>query len=252
MRLTLLKPLLAGFFLITMHSAFAGGTTREEPQSTINFIKPYRIVYEVKFDTFLPFEGKAIRQLKLQKDGGWKLSHSIDSGVINVRESSRFDWQNKQPKTRQYHYKQNSIGKDKDEQLKFDWVNLQAHHNTDKPPGSFAIPDNTLDKLTYQLKIRQDLAIGKEPGVYTVADKRRLKEYGFILLGEEPLDTPVGTLNTLKIKRDRGPDSKRETTLWLAKDWDYLLVKLQQQEKGKDYEVVIEKGVWDGKAIKGL
>lgn len=252
MRFFLHKLLVITCCVLAMHSAVAGGATAETAASEQDFIKPYRTVYKAQFDTFLTFEGKAVRQLQQQENGRWLLSHTIESGVISVKETSLFDWQQQRPKTQAYRYKQNSIGKDKNEQLDFDWSARQVQHKTDKAPGSFAIPDNTLDRLTYQLKIRQDLLNGEEPAVYTVADKRKLKEYGFILLGEEQIDTPVGTLNTLKIKRDRGPDSKRETTLWLAKDWDYLLVKIHQQEKGKDYEVVMEEGSLNGQPISGL
>lgn len=252
MPLSFAKRLLTICCLLTTHSAIAGGSSTDNSSSQQSFIKPYRAVYNARFDTFLPFEGKAIRQLQQQPNGQWLLSHTIDSGILSLKETSLFNWQNQQPRTQTYQYKQNSIGKNKIQQLDFDWVALEAHHETDKAPGSFTIPVNALDKLTYQLKMRQDLQSGKEIGVYSVADKRKLKEYGFILLGTEELNTPVGKLKTVKIKRDRGPDNKRETTFWLASDWDYLLVKIQQKEKGKDYKVVLFEGELNGKPIIGL
>lgn len=244
------RLLIAGCFLF-VSSAFAGGSATTLASTGQNFIKPYRAVYDANFNVILPFQGKAVRQLKQQENGHWLLSHTIDSGVLSLQETSLFDWQAQQPKPLAYHYQQNSIGKNKNETLDFDWPAKQVHHQTDKAPGSFAIPDNTLDKLTYQLKIRQDLANSRGVGVYTVADKRKLKEYGFILLGPELLDTPVGKLETVKLKRDRGPNSDRETILWLAKEWDYLLVKIQQREDGKDYEVVMVEGDLNGQPIKG-
>lgn len=238
--------------LAMISTAFAGGDSIEPTENTTNFIKPYRVAYHASFDFFLPVEGKAIRQLERQENGQWLLSHTVDSALLTLKETSLFDWQQQQPKPQVYQLKQNSIGKKKSELLEFDWSNLQAHHQTNKPAGTLDIPANTFDKLTYQLKIRQDLLNGGEPGIYTVAEKRKLKEYGFILLGSEQLDTPVGKLNTVKIKRDRGADSKRQTILWLAKDWDYLLVKIEQQEKGKNYEVVMTEGELDGNPIKGI
>lgn len=252
MPFSFIKRLFAVCCLLSINSTFAGGATTEAPSSEPNFIKPYRVVYDAKFNAFLPFEGKAVRQLQLQPNGQWLLSHHIDSGVLSLKETSLFDWHQQRPKTQAYRYSQSSIGGSKNEQLDFDWAAQQAHHKTDKAPGSFSIPSNTLDKLTYQLKIRQDLHNGKNIGVYTIADKRKLKEYSFILLGEEQIDTPVGKLNTLKIKRDRGVDSDRQTTFWLAKDWDYLLVKIEQLENGKDYQVIMVEGELNGKPIKGI
>ncbi len=232
-------------------SSFAGGNPSEQTRSTPDLLKPYRVVYHVSYEFFLPVEGTAIRELKQQENGQWLLSHTVDASMLTLKETSLFDWQQQQPKPQTYQLEQNSVSKKKAELLAFDWRKLQVHHTTNKPAGTLDIPANTFDKLTYQLKLRQDLLNGQEPGVYTVAEKRKLKEYGFILLGSELLDTPVGKLETLKIQRDRGADSNRKTTLWLAKDWDYLLVKVKQQEKGKNYEVVMTEGELDGRPISG-
>jgi len=233
-------------------SSFAGGNPSEPSKNTPDFLKPYRVVYHASYDFFLPVEGTAIRQLKRQENGQWLLSHTVDSSMLTLKETSLFDWQQNQPKPLVYQLKQNSIGKKKEQLLEFDWRKLQVHHKTNKPAGTLDIPANAFDKLTYQLKMRLDLLNEKEPTIYTVAEKRKLKEYQFIFLGSELLDTPVGKLKTIKIKRDRGADSKRQTILWLAKDWDYLLVKIQQQEKGKNYEVVMTEGELDGQPIKGI
>jgi len=250
---SLLKKLaLALACLSIIGSSFAGGNPSEETENTSDFLKPYRTIFNVNLDFFLPVKGTAIRELKRQESGQWLLSHTVDSSLLALKESSLFDWQQQQPKPQVYQLKQSSVGKKKNELLEFDWSKLQVHHTTKKPAGTLDIPANAFDKLTYQLKMRLDLLNEKEPSIYTVAEKRKLKEYRFILLGSELLDTPVGKLETVKIKRDRGADSKRQTTLWLAKDWDYLLVKIQQQEKGKNYEVVMTEGELDGTPIKGV
>jgi len=232
-------------------NSIAGGNPTDDKENNAGFLKPYRTVFNVNFDFFLPVKGTAIHELKRQESGQWLLSHTVDSSLLALKETSLFDWQQQQPKPQVYQLKQSSVGKKKDELLEFDWSKLQVHHTTKKPAGTLDIPANAFDKLTYQLKMRLDLLNNKEPSIYTVAEKRKLKEYRFILLGSELLDTPVGKLETVKIKRDRGASSKRQTTLWLAKDWDYLLVKIEQQEKGKNYEVVMTEGELDGKPIKG-
>jgi len=238
--------------LIITGNSIAGGNSVDNKEDSAGFLKPYRTVFNVNFDFFLAVKGTAIRELKRQENGQWLLSHTVDSSLLALKETSLFDWQQQQPKPQVYQLKQSSIGKKKNQLLEFDWSKLQAHHKTNKPAGTLDIPATTFDKLTYQLKMRLDLLNEKEPNIYTIAEKRKLKEYRFILLGSELLDTPVGKLDTVKIKRDRGANSKRQTTLWLAKDWDYLLVKIKQQEKGKNYEVVISEGELDGKPIKGM
>jgi hypothetical protein len=46
------------------------------------------------------------------------------------------------------------------------------------------------------------------------------------------LTTKIGTLKTLKLEH-LSTTKERLTTLWLAKDLDYLIVKLEQRKKGK-------------------
>ncbi|MFH7451156.1 DUF3108 domain-containing protein, partial [Pseudomonas syringae pv. tagetis] len=44
----------------------------------------------------------------------------------------------------------------------------------------------------------------------------------------------------------------RTTVLWFAKDWDYLLARLQQVETdGKEYNIVLLDGTVNVKAVKG-
>ncbi len=93
--------------------------------------------------------------------------------------------------------------------------------------------------LSYQFAMRQDLLDGRRELAYPVVRRGRLKEYRYLIQGEEILDTPLGELQTLKLKRDRD-SSDRETYLWVAVNLDYLPVKLHQQEDGEDYEMLIE------------
>ncbi len=46
--------------------------------------------------------------------------------------------------------------------------------------------------------------------------------------------------------------SNRKTILWFAKDWDFLLVRLYQQESdGKEYQIMLKEGTVNGKAVQG-
>ena len=69
----------------------------------------------------------------------------------------------------------------------------------------------------------------------------------------ESVETMVGTVDAIKVERVRDPtQSKRITILWFAKDWDYLLVRLQQVEKdGKEYQIILENGSVNNKTVKG-
>ncbi len=88
---------------------------------------------------------------------------------------------------------------------------------------------------------------------YQVMDGDEIDTYDFRVLGEERVDTVVGSVDAIKVERVRDPtQSKRITILWFAKDWDYLLVRLQQVEKdGKEYQIIVKSGTVNSKTVKG-
>ena len=77
--------------------------------------------------------------------------------------------------------------------------------------------------------------------------------YEFRVLGNDVVNTKAGKIQAIKVERVRDPSqSQRETQLWFAKDWDYLLVSLRQVEKdGKEYKIVLEHADVNGKTVKG-
>ncbi|RML96128.1 DUF3108 domain-containing protein, partial [Pseudomonas savastanoi] len=110
-----------------------------------------------------------------------------------------------------------------------------------------------LDKSTYQLALQHDIADGKKSMSYQVVDGDEVDTYDFRVLGSEKVTTKTGQVDAIKVERVRDPtQSKRTTVLWFAKDWDYLLVRLQQVETdGKEYNIVLLDGTVNGKAVKG-
>jgi hypothetical protein len=95
-----------------------------------------------------------------------------------------------------------------------------------------ATPDMT-DRLLYQLLLMRDLREGKQPIRYTVIDGNKVKDYPIEVLGPESLQTPLGNLETVKVRYQK-PGSDRSTTLWCAKSLGYLPVKLDHHEDEDD------------------
>ena len=58
----------------------------------------------------------------------------------------------------------------------------------------------------------------------------KVKQYNFQKLGNEQVKIPAGTFNTVKVRVVR-TGNKRETEFWLAKEIDYLPVKIRHREK---------------------
>ncbi|HSC68720.1 MAG TPA: DUF3108 domain-containing protein [Cellvibrio sp.] len=184
-------------------------------------------------------------------DNQYELLFKADSMVGNITEQSKMQWNTAQQTISPLHYSyaRRGLSKDRTAELSFDWANKTVTNNVQKTSWQMDIAQKVQDKLSYQVQLQQDLLNGHKNFVYQIADGGRLKEYKFALVGEEILDTPLGKVNTVKIKRSREND-ERVTYAWLAKDWNYLLVRLQQEEKGEAYTIYIHKATLNGKAIE--
>ncbi|MFG1490851.1 DUF3108 domain-containing protein, partial [Oceanospirillum sp. HFRX-1_2] len=125
----------------------------------------------------------------------------------------------------------------------------------DNKPWKMDIPVNAQDLLSYQLKLRYDLMQNPEQKKfqYPVADGGKIKYFTFRVVGEEILKTPMGRLNTIKLESLRHSKMDVEHIVWLAKDWDNLLVRIEPVRNRDDEEpVVLVKATLAGKKVKGL
>lgn len=200
------------------------------------------------------FSVTATRELKTLADGSQELRFSAESWLAKIEEVSQFQWsETGQLIPNNYEYHRTGLGRDRHAVLTFNWQKKRVTNNVQSKPWKMEIPEAALDKLSYQLQLRQDLLAQKPVLSYQVADGGRLKTYHFEVLKEETLDTPVGKLITVKVKKVRASGKKRVTYLWLAKDWNYLLVRLQQKESdGKHYEINLAQAELNGEQVKGF
>lgn len=189
-------------------------------------------------------------RLTKTSDNQYDLLFKAESAIGNITEQSKMQWNARQQTISPLHYlyTRRGLGRDRTAELTFDWSKNSVTNKVQKTTWQMDIAQKVQDKLSYQIQLQQDLLSGKQNFSYQIADGGRLKEYKFTTVGEELLDTPLGKVNTVKVKRSRENDA-RITYAWLAKDWNYLLVRLQQEEKGDAYTIYIHKASLDGKAI---
>jgi hypothetical protein len=128
-----------------------------------------------------------------------------------------------------YHYLR-SGGKERKEQLYFDWQAMTVSNNLEDGQWKMDIPAGTLDKLASQLAMMLALREGKTEISFKIADDDKLREYRFRVVGQETLALPAGTFDTVKITKLRD-NKKRETFLWCAPALNYLPVRIWQREK---------------------
>lgn len=210
--------------------------------------KDFRAIYKAKFSGF---SIEASRELHTLPNQQQQLSFRASTWLAKLNETSQFSWGDVgQLIPRRYEYHRSGLGKPRNAVLDFDWARLKVVNNVQEKPWSMSIPELTLDKLSYQLQLRSDLLNGKQSLQYDIADGGRLKTYLFEMVGEEMLQTRLGKLATVKIKKIRSTGKKRTTYIWMAKNWDYLLVKLQQTENnGKTYAIHLLSAEIDGETV---
>lgn len=242
MRLRLITALSA-LILLPLSLVAQGSATVAQPES-------FEAVYKAKYRGI---SVTATRKLQTLADGTQLFTFYAESWLADLKEASHFRWSdNARIIPIRYHYERTGLGRDREAILDFDWESNTVVNNVERKPWQMDVPAMALDKLSYQLQIRTDLINGRPLLEYDVADGGRLKHYNFEVLGEEEVKTDAGRFKAVKIKRLREGDTSRHTIFWMAKDWNYLIVRLQQEEDdGASYEIDLHKAVLDGKEVTG-
>lgn len=184
-------------------------------------------------------------------NGHYEYYFNADSMVGKVTEMTEVSWNAKEQRIipQRYIYQRNGMGKNRDDELVFDWAASKVTNIKSAQSQALDAAKNIQDSLSYQIQLSQDLIAGKKQFEYSIANGRKIKQYKFEIVGEELLTTPLGDVKTLKVKRTRDK-SDLVTYAWFAKDFQYLLVRLQQEENGSAYTIYISKASLNGKAIE--
>ena len=61
-----------------------------------------------------------------------------------------------------------------------------------------------MDKFNYMLALMRDLSRGKRRVEYPIADGGRLRRYVLASIGEERIETALGTFDAIVVRRERG------------------------------------------------
>ncbi|WP_244912993.1 DUF3108 domain-containing protein [Methylophaga nitratireducenticrescens] len=200
----------------------------------------YSAQYEIQMNGLQA--GELNQQLETLTDGLHRFRSATKAkGVValfkrdTVKETSLWSLSQQQIKPRQYLYQRNGGKKDKYLRMDFDWRNRSVHIDDKVHPWDLEIENGTLEKHVYQVQLRLDLLQNPQQKTfnYLIADGGHLKHYQIKRLEQETITTPLGSINTVKFKRqrDRDSDKDRETTLWCAPELNYLPVKLEHIEK---------------------
>jgi len=148
-----------------------------------------------------------------------------------------------------YLYRRSLLGVSRKEDQIFHWGSNQVTYTKNGDSRLVTLPMGSLDMVTHKVQLRRDLKAGKKVFSYPVMSRGKVKTYDYEVIKSEILMTALGPLNTTKVRRVVSKDKKRETVIWMAADWDYLVVKLVHSEKGDSHRLDISSGQVGGKKI---
>ena len=136
-----------------------------------------------------------------------------------------------------YFYNQAKHSKSKIDKATFTDTNAIGSYKN--KPYNIKITRGTQDRASLELILARDLSLNKKRLSYTVVGRGEKSQYNFQKLGSEIVKTPAGTFHTIKVKVLR-KGNKRQTIFWMAKEIDYLPVKINHIEKGDVITSVIQ------------
>ena len=221
------------------------------PAISIELI-PHKATYTAKIKKGISMNGEAVRELKQLKNGQWVYRFDVNSFVADIEESTTFEWKHEQVIPLKYKYKLSPfLANNRKRAVSFDWKNKQASSTYKNKKWLIeAIPDNSQDRLSYQLQMLMDVKLGKQDMIYAIVHKGNAKESHFRVLREESLQTTLGMMNSIVVEKVRATSKKRKTLLWFAKDHAFFLLKMAQVEKdGEEYEINIKSAEINGIAV---
>ncbi|MBF8270167.1 MAG: hypothetical protein HW386_1876 [Gammaproteobacteria bacterium] len=139
-----------------------------------------------------------------------------------------------------YSYLHTGGKKNRNVEINFDWSERKITNSINGSSWQMPIQAYIMDKLLYQLAIMYDLDKGMDKITYVIADGGKIKTYDFELIGKEPVHTPIGDFDALKLVRHKS-NTDQKTTIWCARELGYLPIKVENvEDNGRQTTAIIE------------
>ncbi|MBF7683960.1 DUF3108 domain-containing protein [Acinetobacter sp. B5B] len=200
-------------------------------------ISPFEATYQFSYN------GKnistATRQLSQQNNDTWIYKFSAKAGFIaSASEISQFNIKNGQITSDQFNRTTKYIGISDKLSIDFNHTNRTIYTQKNDTKRSFKLEQASLDELNAEIQIREDILNKRLKPAYYITDAKGVDSRKFVNMGEETIQTPYGTLNTVKFKLENNKP-ERNTMFWLAPQFSYLPVKVAHNDGGNSYGITL-------------
>lgn len=194
-----------------------------------------------------PFKlGHSVRELRHGENGELTFYSSSEStGFVSllfsedIQETSRLRQVGERIMPLEYQYRREGR-RNRTIAQQFDWQAGNVTSKVNETVHEFALHEDALDQSGYQVNLMVDLARGERDISYHVARRDEMRVYDIEHLRDERIDTVLGELDTVVIRRS----AKQTTTMWCAGDLHFLPVKIQHEEKGGVFTAYLQSVEW--------
>ena len=127
---------------------------------------------------------------------------------------------------------------DKRSQSRFDYAQQTVLTESSKGARTYPLPAGLQDvqSLLFQLALTAPPPADSDNAVF---NGKKVRSYRYHVVGEENLESPLGVLRTLHMKRVTDSGAER-FEIWLAMDRYYLPVKIATEISGYDAELMVQ------------
>lgn len=183
--------------------------------------------------------GSATRVLT-QSGNQWKYSFRATAiGMASASEVSQFSVHNGKITSQNFSRTSKILVHSNSMSIKFNPASKLINTQKDDKKRSFAWKAGVLDELNAELQLREDLKKSALEPQYLIADAKEIEGRRFVRSGQETIKTPYGSFETLKVVLKHSKPN-RATTFWLAKNLDYLPVKVSHQDAKTSYSLLLK------------
>lgn len=165
-----------------------------------------------------------------QTDGdSWRLQSRAQWLFLGVYERSIFDlpqWQ-----LQSFKHERKGLSDKHNIELRVDSSSQKFMVDARNKKKTYAYTGSIYDTLNHQLRLQIDVACTPNTNnfTYSVAKRKGLRDYQYQKIGEEKVKTEIGELTAIKLEK---LDDDQTTTVWLAPELSYAIVKLVHEEEG--------------------
>jgi hypothetical protein len=240
--------------ILAMGVFVASFSWAEKLQVASEFLVPL----EMKYSTKIKGMDVELTQRLVKNENGQFAESIVAKGVLGkVTEKGLFHLsQNGHVIPDSFTKKQKTIIGKRFEFQEYDWQAKKLNFSFKEGTGSIGLLSGYQDTMTHKQQLRFDLASGLKDIYYTVIKKGKIEDYHYQVIGNEVLATNIGELNTtILLRKDiiEGKESADiQSKIWLASDWDFVMVKFETYDKDKVTTMKFTQGTLNGQPITPL